>query len=145
MDPAGAGFDAALRVAGPPDLALVSRRGMPVAAPVVASPADLACHCRPSHPDDLDPGHCLGDAYRALRGVRHFDGPGGAHATIVPSGRVCVTNADAPMAAMKSGRSTASAAPSGQTSSPPSTSPTGGALSFVTRSESGAACEWRGP
>ncbi|AWN46859.1 LysR family transcriptional regulator [Methylobacterium terrae] len=95
VDLVGEGFDAALRIAALPDSALVARRLMPVTPVVVAAPSYLARHGWPARPDDLQPGHCLGYAYRARRGVWRFAGPDGAEATVVPSGPLRVTNADA--------------------------------------------------
>ncbi|MFE1599501.1 LysR family transcriptional regulator [Methylobacterium sp. ID0610] len=95
VDLVGEGFDAALRIAALPDSALVARRLMPVAPLVVAAPGYLARHGRPSHPADLKPEHCLGYAYRARRGVWRFRGEGGEEVTVVPSGPLRVTNADA--------------------------------------------------
>jgi DNA-binding transcriptional LysR family regulator len=103
VDLVGDGFDAALRIAALPDSALVARRLRTVTPLVVAAPAYLATHGRPSEPDDLRAGHCFGYAYRARRGVWRFSGQGGQEATVVPAGPLRVTNADALLPALLAG------------------------------------------
>lgn len=56
------GFNAALRIAVLPDSSLVARKLCPVAPFIVASPAYLAEHGRPTYPRELDGHHCLGYA-----------------------------------------------------------------------------------
>jgi DNA-binding transcriptional LysR family regulator len=95
VDLVGEGFDAALRIAALPDSSLVARRLRPVTPLVVAAPAYIEKHGRPSHPDDLKAEHCFGYAYRARQGVWRFMSEGGEEATVVPAGPLRVTNADA--------------------------------------------------
>ncbi|GJE44748.1 LysR family transcriptional regulator [Methylobacterium soli] len=103
VDLVGEGFDAALRIAALPESALVARRLRSVTPLVVAAPAYLATHGRPSEPGDLRAGHCFGYAYRARRGVWRFSGKGGEEATVVPAGPLRVTNADALLPALLAG------------------------------------------
>jgi DNA-binding transcriptional LysR family regulator len=65
----GDGFDAALRIAVMEDSSLVARLIAPVGRFVVASPAYIAQHGRPQHPNDLGAHRCLSYANRAKRDV----------------------------------------------------------------------------
>src|ERR1700722_15514248 len=55
----GDGFDAALRIAVMEDSSLVARLIAPVSRFVAASPAYIAQHGRPQHPNDLGAHRCL--------------------------------------------------------------------------------------
>ncbi|WP_444847313.1 LysR family transcriptional regulator [Duganella caerulea] len=94
VDLVGDGFDAALRIAVLPDSSLVARRLCPVSRVIVAAPSYLEKHGRPKHPKDLNPQHCLGYAYRARNDVWRLTKKG-KEETIVPEGRLRVTNSDA--------------------------------------------------
>jgi DNA-binding transcriptional LysR family regulator len=95
VDLVGDGFDAALRIAVLPDSSLVARKLCPVAPFIVASPAYLAKHGRPTHPRDLDGHHCLGYAYRPRGDIWRFSNATGEEETITPTGPLRVTNGDA--------------------------------------------------
>ncbi len=103
VDLVGDGFDAALRIAVLPDSSLVARKLCPVSRLIVAAPAYLEKHGRPQHPGDLDPKHCLGYAYRARNDVWRLMNKEGKHETIVPDGRLRVTNSDAMIPAILAG------------------------------------------
>ena len=95
VDLIGDGFDAALRIAVLEDSSLVAKRLAPVRRFIVATPAYLARHGRPGHPDDLAAHPCLGYAYRARRDVWRFANEAGDNATVTPAGPLRVTNVDA--------------------------------------------------
>jgi DNA-binding transcriptional LysR family regulator len=95
VDLVGDGFDAALRIAVLPDSSLVARKLSPVAPFIVASPAYLAEHGRPTHPRELDGHHCLGYAYRARQDIWRFSNAAGEEETVTPTGPLRVTNVDA--------------------------------------------------
>jgi DNA-binding transcriptional LysR family regulator len=95
VDLIGDGFDAALRIAVLEDSSLVAKRLAPVRRFIVATPAYLARHGRPSHPGDLAAHPCLGYAYRARRDVWRFTNKAGDDATVTPAGPLRVTNVEA--------------------------------------------------
>ncbi|WP_209987771.1 LysR family transcriptional regulator [Azospirillum picis] len=95
VDLVGDGFDAALRIAVLPDSSLMARRLCPVSPVVLAAPAYLARHGRPLHPRDLNGHHCLGYAYRRRQDIWRFTNAAGEEESVVPSGPLRVTNADA--------------------------------------------------
>lgn len=103
VDLVGDGFDAALRIAVLPDSSLVARKLCPVSRRIVAAPAYLEKHGRPRHPGDVDPKHCLGYAYRARNDVWRLVNKEGKQETIVPEGRLRVTNSDAMIPAILAG------------------------------------------
>lgn len=107
VDLVGEGFDAALRIAALPDSSLVARRLRSVTPLVVAAPAYIKLHGRPSHPDDLKVEHCYGYTYRARQGVWRFFNDDGEEATVVPAGPLRVTNADALLPTLLAGLGTA--------------------------------------
>ncbi|MBK4739360.1 LysR family transcriptional regulator [Noviherbaspirillum pedocola] len=95
VDLVGEGYDAALRIAVLPDSSLVARRLCPVSRVVVAAPSYLEKHGRPGRPKDLNPRDCLGYAYRASNDVWRLTDGNGTEESIVPEGRLRVTNSDA--------------------------------------------------
>ncbi|WP_377805400.1 LysR family transcriptional regulator [Azospirillum sp. A29] len=95
VDLVGDGFDAALRVAVLPDSSLVARRLCGVAPVVLAAPSYLVRHGEPRHPRDLNGHHCLGYAYRRRQDIWHFTNSAGEEESVIPSGPLRVTNADA--------------------------------------------------
>lgn len=95
VDIVAQGFDAALRIAALPDSSLVAKRLCPVSQLVVASPAYLERHGRPTHPRELVGRPCLSYAYRARNEVWHFVNNAGEEEAVTPVGPLRVTNADA--------------------------------------------------
>ena len=95
VDLIGDGFDAALRIAVLEDSSLVAKRLATVRRFIVATPAYLARHGRPTQPGDLAAHPCLGYAYRAKRDVWRFTNKAGDNATVTPVGPLRVTNVDA--------------------------------------------------
>jgi len=95
VDLIGEGFDAAIRIATLPDSSLIARRlcGMP--RHIVASPAYLAKHGRPTHPMHLAEHQCLGYTYLSTPGVWHFSNAAGETASIRPAGPLRVNNGEA--------------------------------------------------
>ncbi len=89
------GFDAALRIAALPDSSLVARRLCAVTQFVVASPAYLRREGRPTHPRELAERPCLPYAYRARSAVWRFTNDAGDEESVMPTGPLRVTNADA--------------------------------------------------
>ncbi|EML1599792.1 LysR family transcriptional regulator [Burkholderia cenocepacia] len=89
------GFDAALRIAALPDSSLVARRLCAVTQFVVASPEYLRREGRPTHPRELADRPCLPYAYRARSAVWRFTNDAGDEESVMPTGPLRVTNADA--------------------------------------------------
>ncbi|HEX2815358.1 MAG TPA: substrate binding domain-containing protein, partial [Phenylobacterium sp.] len=96
VDLIGEGFDAAIRIASLPDSSLLARTLAPVHRYLVASPAYLAEHGRPSHPLRLSEHRCIG--YVSTVGdTWHFSHEQGDTATVRPTGPLRVNNGDAMM------------------------------------------------
>jgi DNA-binding transcriptional LysR family regulator len=92
----GDGFDAALRIAVMEDSSLVARLIAPVSRFVVASPAYIAQHGRPQHPNDLGAHRCLSYANRAKRDVWRFTHrKTGEQCLITPTGPLRGTSVEA--------------------------------------------------
>ncbi|ACA95536.1 MULTISPECIES: LysR family transcriptional regulator [Burkholderia cepacia complex] len=89
------GFDAALRIAALPDSSLVARRLCAVTQFVVAAPQYLRREGRPTHPRELADRPCLPYAYRARSAVWRFTNDAGDEESVMPTGPLRVTNADA--------------------------------------------------
>lgn len=94
------GVDVALRIARLPDSSLRARRLAPIRAHVVASPAYLATHGRPTHPAQLGEHRCL--CY-ANNETWRFTGPGGAEATVKPAGALRANSGEAMLPALRAG------------------------------------------
>lgn len=103
VDLVGGGFDLGLRIAALPGSSLRARRLCGVRRSVVAAPAYLARHGRPTHPDDLADHACLGYAYLPMPDRWRFAQASGATATIVPRGNLRTNNADALLPALRAG------------------------------------------
>lgn len=97
------GFDAALRIAALPDSSLVARRLCAVTQFVVASPEYLRREGRPTHPGELADRPCLPYAYRARSAVWRFTNDAGDEESVMPTGPLRVTNADALLPALLDG------------------------------------------
>lgn len=107
VDIVAQGFDAALRIAALPDSSLIARRLCPVSQLVVASPAYLEQHGRPTHPRDLAGRPCLSYAYRARSDVWRFVNDAGEEHPISPAGPLRVTNSEALLPMLLAGRAIA--------------------------------------
>ena len=103
VDLIGEGFDAALRIGVLPDSSLIARRLRPMLRHVVASPAYLARHGRPTHPLHLAEHACLGYAYLQTPDLWRFTNAAGEEATVRPAGPLRVTNGDALTPALLAG------------------------------------------
>lgn len=91
----GDGFDAALRIAILEDSSLVARLIAPVRRFVVASPAYLACHGRPRHPQELGAHACLTYTNRSQRDVWRFTRKNGETCAVTPGGMLRGTSVEA--------------------------------------------------
>ena len=103
VDLIGEGFDLALRIADLPDSSLMARRLCPVSRRLVAAPAYLDRHGRPSHPHQLGEHACLGYAYLPTPQVWRFIGATGEEAMVRPAGPLRANNADALTPALLAG------------------------------------------
>jgi DNA-binding transcriptional LysR family regulator len=93
VDLIGERFDAAIRIGALKDSTLVARRIAPVRAVLVASPAYLARHGRPSRPGDLATHECLIYTGRANPDWQFRSGPRAI--SIRPNGRLRSDSGDA--------------------------------------------------
>ncbi|WP_375398149.1 LysR substrate-binding domain-containing protein [uncultured Sphingomonas sp.] len=101
VDIVAEGFDVALRIADLPDSSLRARRLGAIAMHVVAAPAYLAAHGRPTHPAQLGEHPCF--AYTNVTGPWRFSGPGGTEATVRPEGPLRSNSGDAILPALRAG------------------------------------------
>ena len=101
IDIVAEGVDIALRIGDLPDSSLRARRLGPIPAHVVAAPAYLERHGRPSHPAQLGEHACFGytNASRPWR----FRGPDGAEVTVRPAGPFRSNSGDAMLPALRAG------------------------------------------
>lgn len=104
VDLIGGGFDAALRIAALPDSSLVARRLRPIERYLVAAPAYLDRHGRPTSPHDLTRHACLCYAYLPAPELWRFVNAKGEEAAIKPAGPFRANNADALMPALLAGQ-----------------------------------------
>jgi DNA-binding transcriptional LysR family regulator len=84
VDLIGEGFDMALRIASLPDSSLVARRLCGVSRILVASPAYLERHGRPTHLAHLAEHACLGYVYLATPDIWRFVNAAGGRRPCVP-------------------------------------------------------------
>ncbi|CAN5274279.1 LysR family transcriptional regulator [soil metagenome] len=103
VDLVGGGFDCALRIAALADSSLTARKLRPVARHLVASPAYIEKHGRPTHPDQLSEHACLGYAYLATPNAWRFSNAAGDEAVVKLNGPLRANNADALSAALCAG------------------------------------------
>ncbi|OHB40086.1 MAG: LysR family transcriptional regulator [Phenylobacterium sp. RIFCSPHIGHO2_01_FULL_70_10] len=103
IDLVGMGFDLALRIADLPDSSLVARRIRTVERMVVAAPAYLERHGRPTHPSHLAEHACLGYAYLPTPETWRFSGPVGEQVAVRPAGPLRANNAEALLPALEAG------------------------------------------
>lgn len=92
------GYDLAIRIGRLADSSLISRRLAPCRMLVCGSPAYLAQHGVPDHPDDLARHNCLGYRYDPRRDEWRFEGADGPVAVRV-HGTLQSNNGDALLAA----------------------------------------------
>ncbi len=97
------GFDAVLRIGALPDSSLIGRRIATIPRLVVAAPAYLVRHGRPTHPAELARHACLGYAYAETQNDWRFRSAQGEDVTVHPSGPLRVNNGDAMMPAVVAG------------------------------------------
>lgn len=88
------GYDVAVRIGRLADSTLVARRLAPVALHLAASPAYLARHGVPRHPDDLADHACLAYAYSSEGLIWRFTDDAGAEAAVRPRGAMSGNNGD---------------------------------------------------
>jgi DNA-binding transcriptional LysR family regulator len=103
VDLIGDGFDMALRIAALPDSSLLARRLCAVPRLLVAAPAYLERHGRPTHPHHLGHHACLGYALLPTPDTWHFVNTAGETASVRPAGPLCANNADALTPALLAG------------------------------------------
>ncbi len=101
VDIVAEGFDIALRIADLPDSSLRARRIGPISMHIVASPAYLAQHGRPTHPAQLGERPCF--AYTNVTGPWRFHGPDGGEAALRPAGPLRANSGDALLPALRAG------------------------------------------
>ncbi|CAM3075509.1 DNA-binding transcriptional regulator, LysR family [Paracoccus aminovorans] len=94
VDLAAEGFDLALRIGQLPDSSLIARRIGQTEAWAVASPAYLASHPRPAHPEALRDHLCIRDSNAQTPGRASFLIEGKAVSVPLP-GRITVNSAQA--------------------------------------------------
>jgi DNA-binding transcriptional LysR family regulator len=87
------GFDVTLRIGDLPSSSLIARRIAPALRAVCASPAYLAQHGTPQHPDDLRRHACLTYGHLATGAQWKLTGPDGDHWIHVPW-TLCTNNAE---------------------------------------------------
>lgn len=103
VDLIGEGFDMALRIAALPDSALVARRLCPVERILVAAPAYLDRHGRPTHPAHLADHACLGYANLPSPETWRFVNAAGEEASVRATGPLRANNADVMLPALMVG------------------------------------------
>ncbi|WP_137898636.1 LysR family transcriptional regulator [Sphingomonas sp. 2SG] len=94
VDLVAEGFDLALRIAALEDSSLLARRLCTVRILLVAAPAYLDAHGRPSHPAQLKDHCALAYTGESSRGVWRFGHPQFGEETVEPPVRVWTDNAD---------------------------------------------------
>ncbi|MBV9570305.1 MAG: LysR family transcriptional regulator [Alphaproteobacteria bacterium] len=92
IDIIGGGFDAAIRIAALPDSSLVARKLCSMPIYLVAAPAYLDAHGRPTHPRELSGHVALQYAYQLTKDVWRLRKKSGEVATARPSGPLRVNN-----------------------------------------------------
>jgi len=97
------GFDAVLRIGVLEDSSLVARRIAAIPRMIVAAPAYLDRHGRPSHPEQLAQHICFGYVYQQAQNTWRFRNSEGETVTVRPSGPLQVNNGDALMPALLAG------------------------------------------
>jgi len=101
VDIVAEGFDVALRIGELADSSLRARRLGDIAAHLVASPAYLAEHGTPTHPNELGEHRLL--SYSNVTGPWRFRHPGGAEVSVRPQGPLTANSGDALVPAVLAG------------------------------------------
>lgn len=101
IDIVAEGIDIALRIGDLPDSSLRARRLGPIPTHIVAAPAYLARHGRPTHPAQLGEHVCF--AYTNASGPWRFTGPRGAEVAVRPAGSFRSNSGDAMLPALRAG------------------------------------------
>lgn len=101
VDIVAEGFDIALRIAALPDSSLRARKLADIAIHMVAAPAYLAAHGRPTHPAQLGEHRCLG--YSNVSGPWRFAGPDGAEVSVRPRGALLTNSGEAMLPVLRAG------------------------------------------
>lgn len=101
VDIVAEGFDIALRIASLPDSSLRSRKLADMRMHVVAAPAYIAAHGRPTHPGQLGEHRCF--AYTNVGAPWRFLGPEGAEVSVRPKGPLATNSGEAMLPALRRG------------------------------------------
>lgn len=101
VDIVAEGYDIALRIATLPDSSLRARKLADMPIHMVAAPAYLAAHGRPTHPAQLGEHRCLG--YTNVSGPWRFSGPDGAEISVRPGGPLTTNSGDAMLPVLRAG------------------------------------------
>lgn len=101
VDIVAEGFDIALRIATLPDSSLRSRKLADMRMHVVASPAYLALHGRPTHPGQLGEHRCF--AYTNVTSPWRFVGPDGTEVSVRLNGPLATNSGEAMLPALRRG------------------------------------------
>jgi DNA-binding transcriptional LysR family regulator len=94
VDLVAEGFDLALRIASPADSSLLARRLCTVRILLVASPAYLDAHGRPTHPAELARHSTLAYSRGGPTGLWRFEHPRFGEEMVQPKVRLATDNAD---------------------------------------------------
>jgi DNA-binding transcriptional LysR family regulator len=89
------GFDVAVRIGALQDSSLIVRRLAPIRRVICASPAYLAAHGAPAHPQDLAKHQCLINTNLAPGREWRFAGPDGKPIVAHVGGRISMNSGDA--------------------------------------------------
>lgn len=101
VDIVAEGFDIALRIATLPDSSLRSRKLADMRMHVVAAPAYLALHGRPTHPGQLGEHRCF--AYTNVTSPWRFVGPDGTEVSVRLNGPLATNSGEAMLPALRRG------------------------------------------
>jgi DNA-binding transcriptional LysR family regulator len=101
VDIVAEGFDIALRIATLPDSSLRSRKLADMRMHVVAAPAYLALHGRPSHPGQLGEHRCF--AYTNVTAPWRFVGADGTEVSVRLNGPLATNSGEAMLPALRRG------------------------------------------
>ena len=101
VDIVAEGFDIALRIATLPDSSLRSRKLADIRMHVVAAPAYLALHGRPTHPGQLGEHRCF--AYTNVTAPWRFVGADGTEVSVRLNGPLATNSGEAMLPALRRG------------------------------------------